>query len=221
MNSPRIKICGLSRPEDIFAVNEALPDFIGFVFAPSKRQISLSQAARLRTQLDERITAVGVFVDAPLEDILSAFELGVIDMAQLHGGEDCFYIEELKDQKKIPVIKALKVSTEGRLLQEPPSNAEYLLFDAQVPGSGTRFAWDEETINRLRDLRSSFILAGGINMDNLDEVLALDPWGIDISSGVEESGVKSAALIRKLVSRVREKEPSANLFEDWTMKEKK
>jgi len=219
MSSTRIKICGLSRLEDIHAVNECLPDFIGFVFAPSPRQISLMQAAILRSLLDTRIKAVGVFVDASIEDIVTAFEIGVLDMVQLHGNEDSYYIEELKSTKLIPVIKALKLSPQGTLLQEVPAHADYLLFDAQSPGSGTRFAWDEQTINRLRRLRRSFMLAGGINLENLEEVLAVNPWGIDVSSGVELYGKKDPGLIRKLVFSVRRKDSPARSGENEDTKE--
>jgi len=219
MINTKVKICGLSRTEDIHAVNECLPDFIGFVFAPSPRQISLAQAAILRAELDTRIKAVGVFVDASIEDIVSAFEMGVIDMVQLHGNEDSYYIEELKSAKLIPVIKALKLNPQGTLLQEVPPNADYLLFDAQSPGCGTRFAWDEQTISALRRLRRSFMLAGGINLENLEEVLALNPWGIDVSSGVESCGKKNRGLIRKLVFRVQRKDSPARPGESEDTKE--
>jgi phosphoribosylanthranilate isomerase len=94
----KIKICGLSRDEDVDYVNEALPDFAGFVFAQSKREVSPAQAARLRRRLAESVTTIGVFVNAPVEDISALYRDGVISLAQLHGNEDETYISRLKNE---------------------------------------------------------------------------------------------------------------------------
>jgi phosphoribosylanthranilate isomerase len=199
-----IKICGLSRDADIDAVNAALPDYAGFVFAPSRRQVSAATAARLVRRLDERIVPVGVFVDAPAREIVELFERGVIRMAQLHGSETADYVGSLKAACAIPVIKAVAVdgarTLAGQLGEEACAGADFLLLDARRPGSGQRFDWD--LLATVRPSRPYF-LAGGIDEANIDEALALCPHAIDVSSGAETDGVKDGAKIRALVARVR------------------
>lgn len=203
--SPRIKICGLRRPEDVAAVNLALPDFVGFVFAPSRRHVSFAQAAGLARRLDRRIKAVGVFVDAPLADCLRAVAEGTVEMVQLHGSEDAAYIAELKAAAEVEVIKAIGVGIDAegglRFSQEVPANADYLLFDAPKAGSGRSFSWQPDVMAQLCQQRAEFILAGGITVDNLDAALALAPWCVDVSSGAERDGCKDAGLIRELTAR--------------------
>jgi phosphoribosylanthranilate isomerase len=145
-----IKICGLFREEDIDFANEAGPDFAGFVFAQSRRQVSPGQAARLRSRLRDGIVPVGVFVNAPAEEIAACYRDGLIDIAQLHGDEDAAYIRCLKTlsaaggQAPVPVIKALRIGG-----AEPPADddhalyaaADYLLLDSGA-GSGKPFDWN-------------------------------------------------------------------------------
>ena len=110
----KIKICGVFREEDIDYVNEARPDFAGFVFAPSRRQVPAELAARLRSRLAEGIEAVGVFIDAPVADVITLYRDGVISLAQLHGTEDAAYVARLKKESgaaPIPVIKVIKSSS--------------------------------------------------------------------------------------------------------------
>ncbi|MDR2493480.1 MAG: phosphoribosylanthranilate isomerase, partial [Coriobacteriales bacterium] len=160
----RIKICGLTRPQDIEAVNAALPDYAGFVFAPGRRTVSLAQAAMLRQRLDRRIVPVGVFMDAPLDEVLAACSAGVVEAVQLHGSEDASYIEELKDACLVPLIKAVRLRSDGRPTHDIPHGADYVLFDGLVPGSGERAAWSVA----LRRYQKRFFLAGGICLANLD-----------------------------------------------------
>jgi phosphoribosylanthranilate isomerase len=142
----KIKICGLFREADIEFANEAEPDFIGFVFAESRRRVSPGQAARLRSRLREGIIPVGVFVNAPAEEIAALYRDGLIAMAQLHGKEDAAYIRRLKTlsaaggQSSIPVIKALRITgpIEAAALENPA--ADYLLLDSGS-GSGQPFDW--------------------------------------------------------------------------------
>jgi len=98
----KVKICGLSRIEDIDAVNRALPDYIGFVFAKSRRRVDEATASMLKERLDSRIKAVGVFVNEKAEIIAGLYENGVIDLAQLHGDEDESYILRLKEAAAAP-----------------------------------------------------------------------------------------------------------------------
>jgi phosphoribosylanthranilate isomerase len=192
----RIKICGLSRPEDVEAVNAALPDFVGFVFAPSRRQVTLEQARRLSSGLDARIIPVGVFVDAPLEQIIEAVKSGAIHTVQMHGSEDRAAIAEMKHcLPDTPLIKAYHV-VEG---------ADYLLLDNKIPGSGRPLACSSGELHaKLAASTLPVFLAGGITLETIEQALALNPWALDISSGAETDGVKDAAKIAALVQRVRE-----------------
>jgi phosphoribosylanthranilate isomerase len=173
----RIKICGLTRPCDIEAVNEAKPDFIGFVFAESRRKVTPAQAEKLRGMLAPGIQAAGVFVNAEINNILALVRGGVIDIIQLHGSEDGRYLERLKEKTDAPVIKALAVFPEASALPldnipceykstavHPESLAlpreknpcwykskaqpDYILLDSPGGGSGNVFDWD--LIDRIK-----------------------------------------------------------------------
>jgi len=122
----RVKICGLRREDDIRIVNRVLPDYIGFVFAPSQRQVDVPTAAALKKILDPRIEAVGVFVNESIETIAELYRNKIIDLAQLHGDEDEAYIARLKERCGCPIIKAVRV---GNTLPPLPDGADYLLFD--------------------------------------------------------------------------------------------
>lgn len=200
----KIKICGLTRPEDIAAVNEAEPDFIGFVFAKkSRRQISLEQAAALKQQLVPKIRAVGVFVDEPLECIVRAAERGIIDAVQLHGTEDEAYIGALRQRMRLPIAKAYPARDTFDIGKANRSAADIILLDTcrkgSFGGSGEVFPWD-----LLSGVRRPFFLAGGIGLTNLSNALATGAYGIDISSGAEGAdGMKDAEAIKQIVAQVR------------------
>lgn len=195
----KIKICGLFRDNDIDAVNEAMPDYIGFVFARSRRQVTVEQAAAMRRRLHPAITPVGVFVNESAEQIMQLFHAGVIGMAQLHGREDESYIRRLKLLCAVPVIKAIRVNSTSDIQDLPPSGAAYLLLDNGAGGTGQPFDW-----TLIPEMGKPYFLAGGIDEHNLDDALALSPFCIDVSSGAETDGVKDREKIRRLVSRVRE-----------------
>jgi phosphoribosylanthranilate isomerase len=196
----KIKICGLFREEDVALVNAARPDYIGFVFAPSPRQVSPAQAARLRVALRDGIVPVGVFVNAPLEMILALFREGTIQAAQLHGSEDAGYITALKERCSLPVIKAIGVKTKADVAggEREQSPADYFLLDQGSGGSGQPFDW-----NQIGRPDKPYFLAGGINSGNISRALAYRPYGIDVSSGAETAGVKDGGKILDLVQRVR------------------
>jgi phosphoribosylanthranilate isomerase len=203
-NVMRIKICGLFRREDIDYVNEARPDYTGFVFAQSRRQVRPAQAAVLRQKLLGAITPAGVFVNAPVADIAALYRDGVIAIAQLHGTEDAEYIARLKEetaagQSPIPVIKTI-FSKDLAAGTRPPENADYCLVDSGA-GSGKTFDW--EIINPLGAMRQPLFLAGGINLDNIEQAMALNPFAVDISSGAETEGVKDREKIMRLVEKAR------------------
>jgi phosphoribosylanthranilate isomerase len=193
----KIKICGLCREADVDYVNEALPDYAGFVFAPSKRRVTVDMAAHLSAALNPNIIPVGVFVNSPLEDVASIFRQKIINMVQLHGEEDEQYIRNLKNICDCPIIKAVKIP-----LPYPTPNADYFLFDGKVPGSGNTFDWSQ--LEPYRELLSTrAFLAGGINCDNIADAMEWQPFCIDVSSGAESGGVKDRDKILKLVGAVR------------------
>ena len=207
MKPCKIKICGLSRFSDILAVNQAGPDYIGFVFAKSSRQVSADKARQLKSELDTRIKAVGVFVNAPLEEILYLTGQGngrepVIDMIQLHGDEDSSYIRKLKDHTDLPVIKALRVRDPEQILRAQELPCEYLLLDTYTAnaygGAGAGFDW-----SMIPELTKPFFLAGGISTDNLVQAASYRPYCIDVSSGAETQGRKDRMRIAQLVAMVR------------------
>ena len=198
----RIKICGLSRDEDIDIVNEYRPDYAGFVFAESPRKVTPVFAQFLRFRLINGIIPVGVFVDAPIKEVAMLYYNNIITIARLHGDEDNSYIAALKKAsgvKTMKVIKAVKsslISTAEKLY----SNADYLLFDSGA-GSGKTFDW-----NQLKEVKfkKQWFLAGGINNKNIGQAMKLDPFAIDVSSGAEINGVKNRKKIQQLTEAVKE-----------------
>jgi phosphoribosylanthranilate isomerase len=211
----KIKICGLFRDEDIEFANEAGPDYAGFVFAPSRRQVSPRRAGQLRARLREGIIPVGVFVNAPADEIISLYDRGIIAMAQLHGGEGRPYIAALKERRALPLIRAVLIEgrdglrgediAAGQDLVSPQGGPDFLLFDHGKGGTGQAFDW-----GLLKDMpepgifSSSCFLAGGIGMHNIAEALAYRPYGIDVSSGAETHGIKDRVKMIRLVQKVRE-----------------
>jgi len=195
----KVKICGLSRLCDIAAVNAARPDYAGFVFAKSRRQVSIEQALLLRGALDAGIVPVGVFVDGPVEDIVSAVRSGAIEVVQLHGQEGVDYIERLKMAVDTPVIKAVTLKNKGDAGKWASSAADYLLFDGARAGSGRSFDWD-----LTAGAKKPFFLAGGLSPGNVEDAARrVRPFGVDVSSGVETDGFKDPLKIEEFVRRAR------------------
>lgn len=199
---PKIKICGLTRPEDITAANETKPDYIGFVFAPSPRQISFETALKLKQRLSLSIQAVGVFADEPQENIIALCRQGIIDAIQLHGTEDNAYIKRLQEKTKRPVIKAIRVQTDEDIAAAQHCAANILLFDAHSPaargGTGKTFDW-----KLLGACRRPFWLAGGINTQNLPAALHTSAALLDISSGAETDAKKDPRKIKEIIHQIR------------------
>ena len=195
----RIKICGLFRDEDIAAVNEAQPDYVGFVFAPSRRQVSADLAMRLSRQLSSAITPAGVFVNPDPGQVAELCQAGIIRMAQLHGQESETDIQRLKNSCAIPVIKAIRMDAPVDLAAWQSSSADYLLLDQGSGGTGQSFDW-----RQIPALTRPYFLAGGIDAENLAAALALAPYAIDVSSGVETAGFKDGAKILQMVQLVRQ-----------------
>ncbi|MFQ8706942.1 MAG: phosphoribosylanthranilate isomerase [Thomasclavelia sp.] len=193
----KIKICGLFQSKDIDYVNEAKPDYIGFVFAKSKRQVDLYQAHLLKARLDSQIKTVGVFVDSSIEKIVELVNKEIIDIIQLHGNENNVYIKQLKEYTDIPIIKAIKVK-QASDLDNLDYDVDYYLLDNKISGSGESFDWSV-----IKDLDKPFFLAGGIDLNNIEEAIQIKCFGLDVSSGAETNGIKDRNKIIEIVRRVK------------------
>lgn len=187
-----IKCCGMFRPDDIAAVNDARPDFCGFVvnFPKSHRSVSPERAQALRAQLDDGIEAVGVFVDEPAESASGIAEACGFDLVQLHGNEDDAYIAQLRELTDARIIKAFKVRTPRDLEAARASSADYVLLD-NGQGTGEAFDWE-----LLAGFDRPYFLAGGLAPENIAQTIErLHPYAIDISSGLETNKMKDPAKI--------------------------
>ena len=203
----RIKICGLTRPEDIQAVNQAKPDFAGFIveFPKSRRNVTVEQLKALREELDDSILPVGVFVNAPVELPAQLLNEGTISLAQLHGQENEDYIRQLKIMTDQLLIKAFSIKTEEDVKRAIRSEADYILLDQGAGGTGETFDW-----SRVPSIKRPWFLAGGLGCDNLETAIKmLHPWAVDLSSSVETDGHKDPDKIVKAVQTVR------NIKEDF------
>lgn len=196
----KIKICGLFRETDIDYVNQAGPDYIGFIinYPASHRNIDPENAASLRAGLKPGIKTVGVFVDQPQEYICQAAKKICLDVIQLHGREDAAYIRSLKEKTSLPVWKAFKIRSKDDLANVLTSPADEVLLDAGS-GSGRVFDW-----TLLKDFSRPFLLAGGLCAGNIGEAIRLlSPKLLDISSGAETDRVKDPAKIAAAVAAAR------------------
>ena len=199
----KIKLCGLTRPCDIEAVNELQPDYIGFVFAKkSRRYVSPEKAEELKAMLAPGIQAVGVFVNEEPEQIVSLLEAGIIDVVQLHGQEGEREIRRLRELTDHPLIQAFRIDTEQDVERANASTADYVLLDSGAGGTGTVFDWD-----LLQAIRRPYFLAGGLDTENLGTVKAkLNPYGIDVSSGIETDGYKDKEKMTAFVAAARKED---------------
>lgn len=195
----KVKICGLCRNCDVEYVNEAKPDYVGVVFAKSKRQVNYEIAELFHKTLDKNIKVVGVFVNEPLENVVELVENGIVDIVQLHGNEEDEYIRQLKKNISVSVIKAIRIDNSIDLLKAEKSSAEFLLFDSGSGGTGQCFDW-----SLIKNINKPFFLAGGIKLENVENAINMvNPYGIDVSSGVEQNGRKDREKIIELIRRVR------------------
>ena len=210
---PKVKICGLKTLEDVEIVNKYLPEYVGFVFAPTKRFVTDEQALMMKQALAPQIQAVGVFVNEPIEHVLSLCSRGIIDVIQLHGDETPEYITEIKNRTDTPVIKAVRVQSSEQVSSMVTPLAEYMLFDTYkndaYGGSGERFPLEilQKSLKELENQGVSiqpFFLAGGLTPGNIEEVLGTqDCYCIDVSTGVETDGHKDEAKVRELIEKIR------------------
>ena len=201
-----IKTCGMTRLEDIAAVNEAHPDMCGFIidFPKSTRSVSAEQQIELASRLDPTICSVGVFVDAPINQIVALAHIGSIQAIQLHGNEDEDYIAHLREQCTLPIIKAFQIKNANDLAKAETSSADMVLLDSGQ-GSGKSFDW-----SLLKTFARPYLLAGGLYPQTIPEALNnLNPWGVDLSSGLETNGLKDREKIQCATAIVHQTTASA------------
>ena len=194
----KVKLCGLKRPCDIEWANDVRPDYVGFVFAGKKRRVTDDQAKSLRGQLCNDIPVVGVFVDENQAHITRLVRDEIIQVVQLHGQEDDEYIKTLRNEIAVPIIKAFSVANREDVQRACQSRADYILLDNGKGGRGTSFDW-----SIIQVIARPFFLAGGLTPENVVEALQLQPYALDVSSGIETDGVKDKAKIQQFMTRIR------------------
>lgn len=194
-----IKICGLISEKDIFAVNKFGADYAGFVFfKKSKRYVDPYKARELIENLRTDVKSVGVFMNEPLDSLIFAVRVSGVEIVQLHGHESDEYVDYVRRVLGRPVIKAYKASEEGALEKAAKSNADYVMIDSGA-GTGTTFDW-----SILNSFHRDYFLAGGLDPDNVGEAIdLLQPFAVDVSSGVETDGVKDMVKIEKFINAVK------------------
>ena len=201
MRKVKVKICGLKRAQDIECVNRLLPDYIGFVFAKTKREVTEQQAAQLKAMLNPQIKAVGVFVNAEIDKILRLAKSRTIDIIQLHGDEDAAYCERLR----LPIIQAVRVKDAGSFENLQAYPCDYLLFDTytkgQYGGTGKRF---DLALVADEKIKKQYFIAGGLEAANVADVLKnSNAFAVDVSGGVETEGLKDPEKIAAFIAEVR------------------
>ncbi|MDR1791715.1 MAG: indole-3-glycerol phosphate synthase TrpC [Propionibacteriaceae bacterium] len=202
---PELKVCGITRVEDARALNAVCPSYAGFIFVPSsRRRVDLGLALEMREVLDRRTTTVGVFADAPIPEVAQVVASGAVSVVQLHGNEDATYIAQLRQAiPALVVIKAVPVDSAARIVEYAQRGADYLLLDNVRGGSGETFDWN--LIEQAKQLAAAqgvtippYFLAGGLHPENIKAAAALQPYALDVNSGVETDGYKDPGKLRWL-----------------------
>lgn len=198
----KIKCCGLSREEDIAAVNDLGVDYAGFVFVPeSKRYVTPQRARTLKEKLADHVVAVGVFVDEDAQRVAGLIDEGIIDMAQLHGHEDNAYIRKLRSLADAPIIQAFVIASNQDVARAQASDADYVLLDAGR-GHGQTFDW-----RLIEKIDRPYFLAGGLTPENVGKAVdTRNPFAVDVSSGIETEGLKDETKMAAFVAAVRKDE---------------
>jgi len=198
----KVKICGLTRIEDVEWANKLMPDYVGFVFAPSRRKIDPKKAGLIAGQLNRKIKRVGVFVNPSIQEIEEVVRWCPLDIIQLHGDESPEFCRSIP----MPVWKAFRISSNGILPDIKDYDVEAFLLDGYHPkgygGMNQTFPWE---LTKKMDLDGKrIILAGGINSSNVLEAISIvNPYAVDVSSGVETDGVKDPEKISEFIRKVR------------------
>jgi len=202
MNS-MVKICGLREVEHVRAAVEAGADFVGFVFAPTRRYIAPEQVSAIARELPRSVPRVGLFVNEARETVREIFAVCALDYVQLCGDETPEYCAALD----LPVVKSLRVRGADVVaeVERYAPTSRWIQLDGFQPGAyggtGTSFDW-----RLARELTSTYriMLAGGLSAENVGDAIAIArPWGVDVSSGVETDGQKDVAKIRAFVAAAR------------------
>lgn len=206
----KVKICGLTRNVDIEYVNKYLPDCIGFVFAASRRQVNTDDALKLSNVLDKWIKKAGVFVNHSIDEVLQITSVCGLDIIQLSGDEDFEYVKKLKSKvrSKAEIWKAIRVKDETSLSNAELFDADGILLDAYAGnaygGSGKSFDW---TIAAKASEKFKIILAGGLDDSNVRQAIEIvNPFAVDVSSGVETDGYKDETKIKEFIVKARFKQ---------------
>lgn len=196
----RVKICGITTPADARAAERAGADAVGMIFAPSKRRVDLPAASEIVAALGPFVTTVGVFRDTPLDEVVDILERLRLDVAQLHGSEGAGYAAAVRRHARVMRAYSHAEAPGPEALLDYPADA--ILLDAARPGSGERFDWRAAAAWRGHP---RLVLAGGLDPENVAEaVAALQPYAVDVASGVERSpGVKDHELMNRFVERAR------------------
>ncbi len=195
-----IKFCGIRRPEDIEAVNETRPDLAGFIIVKDRRRyIAPEKVRELRQLLDPSVKVVGVFIDEDIEVVAKLLHDGIIDIAQLHGNESEDYIKDLKSRTSAQIIKAIGIRSSEDVERAERSPADLVIVDSPGGGTGNTFDWE-----LLKKIKRPYILAGGINAENIEEAVEmLHPYGVDVSSGIETDGYKDKEKMKAFMALVK------------------
>ncbi len=202
----KVKLCGIRRPEDIAYLNEFQPDYAGFVFAGTKRRIAPEAAAALAQNLDSGIQKVGVFVNEAPGSAARTAKLAGLNAVQLHGDESADYIAALRRLLPgVSVWKAVRVRDRSSIPNAQKLGADLLLLDSFSPtengGTGQMANFG---LIREANLTEPYFLAGGLNAGNLAHLIReFSPYGVDISSGIETSGVKDRRKIEQIMRILR------------------
>lgn len=201
----KVKICGLTRMEDADWANELMPDYVGFMFAESRRRVSPDTAARIAERIDHAVKRVGVFVNPTMDEIRKVLDACPLDVLQLHGEESPDFCRETG----MAVWKAFRMRTPEVLTELDAYEADAYMLDGWHPDShgGTKivFPWEWAAAYDFKDKK--VVLAGGLSPDNVAEAIQkVKPWAVDVSSGVETAGIKNIAKIAAFLERVRQYE---------------
>lgn len=190
----KVKICGLTTKEAVEAAVNSGADYIGFVFAKSKRQVGIKQASHLAQFIPKTVQKVGVFVSPTLMELQEAIVKVSLDLVQIHGE----FSDEDFEKLDVPSIRAIPVE---KALEEIETKADFLLFDAPLAGSGKTFDWE---LLKDENIEKPYFLAGGLTVDNVKQAITFfRPYAVDVSSGVETDGKKDLLKIMRFIESVK------------------
>ncbi|MFB1080923.1 phosphoribosylanthranilate isomerase [Jeotgalibacillus sp. JSM ZJ347] len=194
-----VKICGLMKKEDVTTAVESGADYIGFVFADSKRRISYSHAANISSHIPDYVKKVGVFVNPSIDEVNEAVAVAKLDFIQLHGDESPEFCSKMPK----PVIKAFSISEQTDIENMKQYQVAHILADAPGAdyrgGSGHTFDW-----SMIKNSPQEVILAGGLTPENVSEAIReTAPLGVDVSSGVETNGQKDDKKITAFIRQAK------------------